>query len=58
MIWVDLMILVRSVRPDVTEVRVETRVHHALHYGVYPGPTNSPWGDLFAKIRAQLAPPT
>lgn len=56
-IWADLTIQVRPTGLDATQVAIQARVHNALLRGLYPGGyTNTPWADIFAKIRAQLGP--
>jgi len=55
-LWIALRIEVSRAGNGRTNVRVQPLVHDALLYGLTPGPTNNPWADLFAKIRAQLGP--
>ena len=54
-VWIAMLITVSRTTPDATQVQVEPRVHDALIPGAFmPGPYNSPWGDLFARIRNTL----
>ncbi len=53
-VWIAMLISVSRVADNRTQVQVEPRIHHALLGGFTPGPTNSPWVDLFAKIRSHL----
>jgi hypothetical protein len=54
-VWIAMHITVSRTAPDATQVQVEPRVHHELIPGAFmPGPYNSPWGDLFARIRNAL----
>ncbi len=53
-VWIAMLITVSRTGLDTTHVQVEPRLHDSLLPGFTPGPTNSPWGDLFAKIRSQL----
>ncbi len=52
--WISLKITVRQAG-DRTNLQVAPYVHDALLEGFSPGPTNSPWADLFAKVASQLA---
>lgn len=53
-LWIAMLITVRRAGDNRTDVLVEPRVHDAFLMLFTPGPTNSPWGDLFAKIRSSL----
>ena len=54
-VWIAMLITLSRTAPDATQVQVEPRVHDALIPGAFmPGPYNSPWGDLFARIRNAL----
>ncbi len=54
-VWIAMLITVSRTTPDATQVQVEPRLHDALIPGAFtPGPYNSPWGDLFARIRNAL----
>ena len=53
-IWITMRISVSRAADNRTLVQVETRINNALLAGFTPGPTNNPWADLFARIRANL----
>ena len=53
-LWFSMLITVRRAGANRTDVLVVPRIHESLLLGFTPGPTNSPWGDLFAKIRSSL----
>ncbi len=55
-VWINLTVQVRATEPEATQVEIQARLHQTLLEGFYPaGDINSPWGDLFAKIRGYLA---
>ncbi len=53
-IWITMRISVSRAADNRTLVQVEPRINYALLAGFTPGPTNNPWGDLFARIRDRL----
>ncbi len=54
-LWISMQIsVVRASEASKTHVLVQPRVHDQLLLLFTPGPTNSPWGDLFAKIHSFL----
>ena len=54
-LWISMQInVVRASEANKTHVLVQPRVHDQLLMLFTPGPTNSPWGDLFAKIHSFL----
>ncbi len=54
-LWISMQItVVRASEANKTHVLVQPRVHDELLLLFTPGPTNSPWGDLFAKIHSSL----
>jgi hypothetical protein len=53
-VWIALHISLTRGSPNLTHVQVEPWVHDSMLPGFMPGPYNSPWGDLFAKIRSSL----
>jgi len=53
-LWLSMLITVRRAGENRTDVLVVPRIHESLLVGFTPGPYNSPWGDLFAKIRSSL----
>ena len=53
-LWFSMLITVRRAGATRTDVLVIPRIHESLLAGFTPGPYNSPWGDLFAKIHSFL----
>lgn len=53
-IWIAMRITVTRGGERLTHVQVEPFLHNQILQGFTPGPTNSPWGDLFAKVRSHL----
>ena len=53
-LWISMRITVIRAGKNRTDVLVEPRIHDSLLMGFTPGPTNNPWGDLFARIRGRL----
>ncbi len=51
---VSFQITVIRTAANRTDLQVVPRIHDAFLNGFAPGPTNNPWGDLFARIRQQL----
>jgi hypothetical protein len=55
-IMLSLAITLRRVDAGHTIVQVQPRVYFMIYDGVLPGPVNSPWADLFTRIRGNLGP--
>jgi hypothetical protein len=56
-LWISMRITVSRAGENRTDLQVVPRIHDSLLSGYTPGPTNNPWSDLFARIRANLGMP-
>lgn len=53
-IWIAMTITVTRAAEPRTDMQVEPRIYDSPLTGFIPGPANSPWVDLFARIAERL----